>query len=100
MLIIRPPGDAGRKAPSTDAGEEVALRVTGEVICVDIDDAPFIHIAWCDVPANYQIAQPLRCIGIDLVVIGCHGRASHLMRDPSSYPGCLRIQSAVTICLP
>lgn len=40
-----------------------------EVTWHDIFDTPFIHDAWCDVPGVDQVSNPLRRVGVMLVVI-------------------------------
>ena len=41
---------------------------------LDIGDASFIHVAWSDQAIGYQVAQPLRRAGVDLVVVSRHAR--------------------------
>ncbi|PVX77211.1 hypothetical protein C7402_115270, partial [Paraburkholderia unamae] len=70
--VVRPPGNSKRARPSSKAGEEMALCVSAKVIRSDIFNAPFINVAGSDVPGSYQVAQPLRGVGFDLVVIRGH----------------------------
>jgi hypothetical protein len=60
------------EGPSADAGEEMALRVTLEVIGTNVHDRARVQVAWRDVSNSNEIAKPGRAIGIDLVVIGRH----------------------------
>jgi len=60
--------------PHADAGEEVALGVSSKVVRSDIGDASLVNVAGGDVPRGNQVAQPLGCVGVDLVVIGGHRR--------------------------
>ena len=72
-------------APHADACEEVALHVSGEVVGCDIQNAPFIHVAGRDVAGGDQVAQPLRCVGVDLVVVGGrHYSATSSSTTPAS----------------
>lgn len=52
----------------------MALPKPGKVICSDILDAPFVHLARRNVPGRHQVPQPLRGVGVDLVPVG-PGRA-------------------------
>jgi len=62
--------EAQRKRPPADSGEEVALRVALEVMRGDVHDASLVHIAICNQASPYQIAEPLRRVGVYLVVEG------------------------------
>src|ERR1700744_974208 len=77
--IVGPAGSAQRVGPHTDTGEEMALRVSAPIAGAHIFDASFIHIPWSDMSGGYEIAQPLRGIGLDLVVV-----SGHFIRAP--YP--------------
>lgn len=70
-------------APHADAGEEMALREPTQVVGLDIEDAPFIYFAGRDMPGRYQVAQPLRRVGVVLVVVGCHVAASRYSLFPA-----------------
>jgi hypothetical protein len=50
----------------------MALRVALEVVWLDIHDAPFVNITRRDVACGDQVTQPLRGIGVDLVVVSGH----------------------------
>jgi hypothetical protein len=68
--IVGPSSEAERVGPSANAGEEVALSIPGKVGCADIDDATLVDVPWGDVTGGDEVAEPLRGIGVDLVVIG------------------------------
>ena len=73
--VVTPPCKSKRIRPSADPGKEVALSVSAQVVRFDINDAPLIDIAWSDVSCSDEIAEPLRGIGIDFVVVGCRHAA-------------------------
>jgi hypothetical protein len=58
--------------PNPNPGKEVALGVLLEVIGWDIFYAPFVYVDGGYVSGLDQIAQPLRGVFIDLVVVGGH----------------------------
>jgi hypothetical protein len=70
--IIWPACGAKGVGPNTNACEEVALGVGLEVIGVNIFDAPFVNITRCNVARSDEVAQPLGCIRLYLVVVGGH----------------------------
>ena len=70
--VIRPSCEASCVGPASDAGEEMALGVSLDVVGSDINDAPFINVARCNVPSGDQVAQPLSGVRVDLVVICRH----------------------------
>jgi len=75
LAVIWPSRKTGGEAPSTDAGEEVALSKSMKVIWLDIDNAPLVNFARRDVAGGDQVAQPLRRVGVKLVIVGaCHVR--------------------------
>lgn len=74
--IICPAGAPKGERPDTDAGEEVALREAAKVAWVDILDTPFIHDTSRNVAGVYQVAQPLRGVWVDFVVISGQGCTS------------------------
>ena len=55
--------------PDADASEKVALGVPGQVFRPDVFDTSFVDIARCDVPCGDEVAQPLGCVGVELVVV-------------------------------
>src|SRR5690606_10203420 len=70
LPVIRPSSKSGCIGPSADAGEEVALPVSGKVGGLDIDNASFIYVTFGDKSRVDEIAQPLRCIRVKFVVVG------------------------------
>ncbi len=71
--LVAPSGPAKGMGPHADAGEEVALRVSGEVRRLDVDDRTLVDVARRDMAGCDEVAEPLRGIGIDLVVVGPGG---------------------------
>jgi hypothetical protein len=69
---IFPASESGSEAPSADPGEEVTLGVASQVVRADIENAPLIHIARRNQVPGHQIAQPLRSVGVEFVVISGH----------------------------
>lgn len=67
--VVRPSGVAQGMGPDADPGEEVALGEFKQVVGSHIGDAPLIYDAISEVAGSYQVAQPLSCIRVDLVVI-------------------------------
>jgi hypothetical protein len=54
--VLGPSGKAQGVTPSTKAGKEVALGVSGKIACFDILDAPRINVTLGNMPRVYQIA--------------------------------------------
>ncbi|MCY1300997.1 hypothetical protein D9M70_505860 [compost metagenome] len=73
---IWPAGAPKGDGPCADTGEEMALGVRAEVIGVHVLDRSFIYVAWRDVAGGNQVAEPLRGIGLNFVVISRHGVSS------------------------
>ena len=78
--VIWPTGEPERVTPDPDAREEVRLNVPGEVLAPELLDAATIDDSRRDVPARFKVAQPLHCVGFDLVVEGGHGVAPFRLR--------------------
>jgi hypothetical protein len=72
LAVVGPSSKSGCERPSADAGEEVALDVAGQIGGLDIDNASFIYVTFGDQPRVNEIAQPLRCVGVEFVVVGGH----------------------------
>ncbi|SPR97370.1 hypothetical protein CBM2634_A170100 [Cupriavidus taiwanensis] len=70
--IVAPTGTPERMGPDSHAGEEVALLVSAKVVRSNIPNISLVYVARRDVPCGDQVAQPLGCIGLDLVVVGSH----------------------------
>ena len=71
--VVTPAGVAQGVAPDADSCEKVALCEPLEVARSYIFNAPFINNPVSYVTCCYQVAQPLRSVGVELVVVGCHG---------------------------
>ena len=68
--VVRPSGKSQGVGPDTDPGEEVALRVSSEVIWAYVLYAALVHIAGGDVTGGDQVPQPLDGVRLDFVVVG------------------------------
>jgi hypothetical protein len=68
--VVGPAGESEGDGPSADAGEEMALGVAGEIVGAHVNDASLVNVAAGDVSGVDEVAEPLRCIGVDLVVVG------------------------------
>ena len=66
--------------PPADAGEEVALCVGTKIVRVYLFYAAFVHVARSNVVARYQIAEPLRDVGVVVVVVGGAGHVELVAR--------------------
>jgi hypothetical protein len=69
LSIVGPPSKSGCEGPAADAGEEMALPVSGEVGGLNIGNAPGIDVAGGNQARGDQVAQPLRGVGVELVVV-------------------------------
>ena len=74
---VRPAGPSQRVAPHTDAGEEVALGVSGEITWSNIFNTPIINISGGNQPGLNEVAQPLRGARVELVVVGPRHHSLH-----------------------
>ena len=63
-------------APDSDAGKEMALCVSAQIVWSDIFNTPFVNISRRNVAGCYQVAQPCGCEWFYLVVVRCHALAS------------------------
>jgi hypothetical protein len=70
--VVGPACEPERDRPSADAGEEMCLGVAFEVIGLYVLDAALVHVARRDMPCGNEIAEPLRGVGVDLVVVSSH----------------------------
>ncbi|HJS06908.1 MAG TPA: hypothetical protein VJ809_04585 [Pirellulales bacterium] len=59
LSIIRPSSKSRGEAPAADAGEEVALSVSGKVFGLNINNAPCVNVARRKVAGFDKVAQPL-----------------------------------------
>ncbi|WP_427774056.1 hypothetical protein [Comamonas thiooxydans] len=61
--------DSQGEGPSTETGEEMALSISGKIICSNILDAPFVNVAWRYVSGGNKVAQPLGHERVYFVVV-------------------------------
>ena len=72
FAFVGPSGESQGVAPDSNAGEEMALGVSAEVIWSDIGDRSFIYISRGYQILGYQFAQPGGFLLVELIVIGGH----------------------------
>jgi hypothetical protein len=82
--VITESGASKRVAPDADSSEEVTLGISAQVVRSDILNAPFVYIAGRDMPGFYKVAQPLRGVWVNLVVIGGHGLSDDVEMLPQN----------------
>jgi hypothetical protein len=84
--VVCPASQSKSVGPDADPGEEVRLRVATEVIGLHLDDGAGVDVARRDVAGRDEVAEPLGCVGLDLVVIGGHFAApfTTFSRRPST----------------
>src|SRR5690606_1277064 len=70
--VVGPAGKAQGEGPAADAGEEMALGKSAQVIRGDISNVTFVHLSWGNVPVFDQLPEPRRREGVELVVVGAH----------------------------
>lgn len=63
----------------------MTLRESCEVRRSYILNAPFVNDARRDVAGGYQVAQPLRGVWVNLVVVGGHGQTPSIGGVPLKY---------------
>ena len=61
--------DSQGEGPSSETGEEMALPISGKIICSNILDASFVNVAWRYVSGGNQVAQPLGHERVYFVVV-------------------------------
>lgn len=66
--VLWPSGEAQRKGPSADSGEEVALGESGEFTWADVFDGSFVHNSGWYVFMAYQFTEPRRGFRVVLAV--------------------------------
>lgn len=74
--VVGPSGETKGVGPDADSGEEVALSVTVEVRSSHVPNGSFIDISVSDQFIGDQIAQPLRGVGVYLVIVRNHSSTS------------------------
>jgi hypothetical protein len=62
----------------------MALGVSAKVVWSNILNAPFVYVTRCDMTGCNEIAQPLRRIRIDLVVIRGHSILGVTIQQPAA----------------
>jgi hypothetical protein len=77
--VITPSGLSKGVTPYANSGKKVALGEATQITWVNIFNTPFVNISGRDVARNNQVAQPLGCTLVKLVVIGGH-KKSHSRR--------------------
>jgi hypothetical protein len=70
--VVGPSSEPECVGPSADAGEEVAVGVTAQIVGAYIDDASLVNVTWRDMSGSNEVSEPLGGIGIVLVVVGAH----------------------------
>jgi hypothetical protein len=70
--VIVESGEPAREAPSTDAGEEMALSAAVDVGSAEGSDGPSVDRATRDLLSIDEVLQPLGSEPVDLVVDGDH----------------------------
>jgi hypothetical protein len=69
FALVRPSSQLSCKGPSANSCEEMALRESAQVFGSNINDAPGVDFAWRDMAGGDQVAQPLRGVRVDFVVV-------------------------------
>jgi hypothetical protein len=70
--VVGPSGEPEGDGPPSDPGEEVTLSITAEIICGYVLYVSLIHIPARNLALSDEISEPLRGIGVVLVVVGGH----------------------------
>jgi hypothetical protein len=74
--VVRPAAQPQCEGPPSDAGEEVTLREAAQFGWPHVFDASLIDDSCGQVSGGNEVANPLSCIGVDLVVVGRHACGS------------------------
>jgi hypothetical protein len=74
--VVRPSGKAEGIGPDADTGEEVALGVAAEVRSSHVPNGSVIYVTFRYQSTVDQIAQPLRCVGVYLIIVRNHSSTS------------------------
>jgi hypothetical protein len=70
--VVRPASKSKGVAPPANAGEEVALDESSNIVGCDSLDVSFVHFAISDQVLLDEFPQPRRCKLIVLVVVSRH----------------------------
>lgn len=71
-LIVSDACETQREGPATDAGEEMALGVSGEVAWLNVLDVSFVNEAWRDESSADEFSEPSGSEAVVLVVVRTH----------------------------
>jgi hypothetical protein len=74
--LVGPSSETEGMGPDADTGEEVALGVAVEVRSSHVPNGSFIDISVSDQFIGDQVAQPLRGVGVYLVIVRNHSSTS------------------------
>lgn len=74
--VVGPAGESQGEGPAADPGEEVALGEFAQVMWGDVLDTAGVHDTRRDVPGVDQVAQPLRGVKVDFVIVRGHAYRS------------------------
>lgn len=96
--VVRPPGSPEGGGPEADPGEEVALGESNKLRWRDIADIPFVDLARRQQPLGDQVAQPLGCKRIVLVVVSGHCASRRMSRAASSSWSANMVRPSRRIC--
>ena len=68
-----PASETEGEIPASNSAEEMHPIESHKLACLNIDDRPFVHGAGRDQSGVAEVAEPLRGVGVELVVVGGHG---------------------------
>lgn len=69
---VLPSGEPESAAPPSESGEEMALRVSGKVAGLYVNDTSLVNVAGRDVSGGDEVSEPLSGEGVDFIVISSH----------------------------
>lgn len=67
--VVGPLGETQSSGPSSEAGEEMVLGESPEIVGSDILNIPLVYLSGGDVPVSDEIPQPVGGEGFVLVVV-------------------------------
>jgi len=71
--VIGPPGKPQGVGPSSNAGEEMALLISGEVARSHVNNASLVNVSGGDEVFAHEVSEPLSCVWIVFIVIRAQG---------------------------
>ena len=71
-LIVSPSRPPQSEGPYPDSGKEMTLRKSSNIVWSHIFNTPFVNNSGRDMPRFNQVSQPLRRVGINLVIVCRH----------------------------